>query len=82
MFSYAAQSNLQSFELWGTPQAWMRSWPLVERPCTRLSLYPISLRGAAALATDVGAKLADRIRRIQPAARRGWPKGGERNSIA
>jgi CelD/BcsL family acetyltransferase involved in cellulose biosynthesis len=68
-FRYAAQANLRSCEFWGEPQAWMRSWPIVERPCIALSIYPLGIRGTAALVADAAQSLCKRLlRRASPAS--------------
>lgn len=68
----AFERGLESYEFLGSPEAWLSMWTRESRPHESLILYPISVRGLAALTSDVGdfarRRLATRLRqRQQPA---------------
>ncbi len=48
----AAQRGLHSIEFLGLPESWTRMWCDRLRPCVALRVYPQTLRGTLALATD------------------------------
>ncbi len=57
---YAAEAGLSRYEFLGRAEAWTRVWTSTERPCISLRIYPLGLRGLAALAADVMVKLRER----------------------
>jgi CelD/BcsL family acetyltransferase involved in cellulose biosynthesis len=52
VLKYAAEANLRTFALWGARHTWMLAWPLAARACVSLNVYPLGIRGAAALLAD------------------------------
>ncbi len=54
---YAAEAGLKRYEFLGRAEAWTRVWTSTERPCVSLRVYPVGIRGLAALASDVVARL-------------------------
>jgi CelD/BcsL family acetyltransferase involved in cellulose biosynthesis len=65
---YSAQANLRSLELWIEAQPWMYSWPFTARDHVSLRVYPISIRGTAALLFDSATAI---YRHAKKALRRG-----------
>jgi CelD/BcsL family acetyltransferase involved in cellulose biosynthesis len=52
---YAAEAGLESYEFLGRSESWTRVWTATERPCLALRVYPLGVRGLAALAADAAA---------------------------
>jgi CelD/BcsL family acetyltransferase involved in cellulose biosynthesis len=62
MLSYCAEAGVKCCGLWGERQPWMHAWPVTERACIRLSVYPITIPGMLAAVAD-GSKAL--VRRLQ-----------------
>ncbi|HOB13346.1 MAG TPA: GNAT family N-acetyltransferase [Novosphingobium sp.] len=59
----AARTGLNAFELLGNAEPWIAElWTETAMPCLSLRTYPVSLAGAAALATDGLAWLRQRLK--------------------
>jgi CelD/BcsL family acetyltransferase involved in cellulose biosynthesis len=61
---YAASKELSSYEFFGSAESWTRTWTKDECDSVSLRVYPIGIRGMAALAVDaahVGWKRASKI---------------------
>jgi CelD/BcsL family acetyltransferase involved in cellulose biosynthesis len=66
MLSYGAEAGLRRCELWGERHSWLNAWPIAQRPCVRLSIYPLTIAGATAAAAKGAAGLARRVvRRVR-----------------
>jgi CelD/BcsL family acetyltransferase involved in cellulose biosynthesis len=61
---YCAQANLSSLELWIEAQPWMQFWPLTARDHVSLRVYPISIRGTAALLFDSATAIYRRAKKV------------------
>lgn len=53
---YAAEAGLKTYEFLGSAESWTRVWTSTEHPCISLNVYPLGVRGLAALAADLVAK--------------------------
>lgn len=51
---HAARSGLESYEFLGSISDWTRMWTQQERACVSLRVYPVGVRGMAALAVRAG----------------------------
>ena len=49
-------AGLKTYEFLGKAESWTRVWTATERPCISLNVYPLGVRGLAALAVDLVAK--------------------------
>jgi CelD/BcsL family acetyltransferase involved in cellulose biosynthesis len=61
---YCAQANLRSLEFWIEAQPWMQSWPLAARDHVSLRVYPIGIRGTAALLLDSATAIYRRAKKM------------------
>jgi CelD/BcsL family acetyltransferase involved in cellulose biosynthesis len=52
---YAAEAGLRSYEFLGAAETWTRVWTTTEHECVSLRVYPLGLRGLAALGVDLAA---------------------------
>jgi CelD/BcsL family acetyltransferase involved in cellulose biosynthesis len=52
VIKYCAEAHLSSYALWGPKQPWMQAWPVATQPCAALNVYPLRIRGLAALGVD------------------------------
>jgi len=60
---YAAAAGLSSYEFLGTVEPWTRVWTPLARRCISLRAYPLSFRGALALAADGGVAALQRLKK-------------------
>ena len=65
VLKYAAEANLRTFAMWGAEQPWMSAWPLAACSCVSLNVYPLRIRGAAALLADTAAAIYRQARRLR-----------------
>ena len=54
---YAAEAGLTRYEFLSSSGCWFEPWPVTERPCAVLCVYPIGVRGLSALVADLGVGL-------------------------
>ncbi|HEX3727660.1 MAG TPA: GNAT family N-acetyltransferase, partial [Pirellulales bacterium] len=52
---YAVEAGLERYEFLGRAEAWTEVWTKTEHTCVSLRVYPLGVRGLAALAADLGA---------------------------
>jgi CelD/BcsL family acetyltransferase involved in cellulose biosynthesis len=52
---YAAEAGLKTYEFLGRAESWTRVWTATEHDCISMSVYPLGVRGMAALAFDLAA---------------------------
>jgi len=71
---YAADRGLHSYVFLGSVEPWTAVWTSSERRCVSLRIYPVNLRGMAALAKAAGTAAYERVRRLLE------PKGARRES--
>jgi CelD/BcsL family acetyltransferase involved in cellulose biosynthesis len=60
---YAVEAGLPRYEFLGRCEPWTQMWTRAEHPYVTLRVYPIGLRGLAALVADGVAALANRWRK-------------------
>jgi CelD/BcsL family acetyltransferase involved in cellulose biosynthesis len=70
MIGWAARRGLCGFEMMGAAESWLRLWTTDEHPSETLHLYPLTARGAHALAADAVRAGGLRIVRARAARRR------------
>jgi len=64
MLSYSAEAGIRQCELWGERHDWLRVWPIVRRPCVRVSIYPLTTAGAICAAMDGATALWRHVTRL------------------
>lgn len=63
MIEYAAKAGLKSFEFLGANEPWIDIWSSHQRPCVSVRIYPFSLDGGLALASDAASHLMEVAKR-------------------
>lgn len=61
---YGCEQSLLAFEHLGSAEPWQRRWPVETRDYSSLRFYPLSVRGAQALAVDALGLLRARVARL------------------
>ncbi len=64
MLSYSAESGIRRCELWGERHDWFGAWPIAERPCVRVNIYPLTIAGTIAAVVEGAIGLARRLRQL------------------
>lgn len=64
VFKFCAEGNLRSFALWIPTQPWMLAWPVATQACAALHVYPLRIRGAAALLVDGALAIYRRVKQL------------------
>jgi CelD/BcsL family acetyltransferase involved in cellulose biosynthesis len=49
---YAVEAGLESYEFLGSAESWSERWTNTKHPCVSLWVYPLGVRGIAALVAD------------------------------
>lgn len=62
---YAVEAGATRYEFLGASAPWTRVWTQTERPCVAVYVYPLGLRGLAALAVDAARGITNAWRRRQ-----------------
>ncbi len=65
VLKYSAEANLRTFAVWEVDQPWMRTWPLKACACVSLNVYPLRIRGAAALLADTAVAAYCQAKRLR-----------------
>lgn len=60
---YAVEAGLSSYEFLGRAETWTRVWTSTEHPYVSLRVYPLGVRGLAALAADTAVAIHQRWRK-------------------
>ena len=60
---YAVEAGLSRYEFLGRSEAWTQVWTQTEHPYVSLRVYPLGLRGIAAMATDAVVAMMNKWRR-------------------
>ncbi|UCF68091.1 MAG: GNAT family N-acetyltransferase [Acidobacteriota bacterium] len=60
---YAAEQQLESYEMLGRTEPWLAVWTRSEKRCVEVRTYPYALSGLLALACDLGTSVWTRLAR-------------------